>query len=149
MNNMKDGLKVCPHCGSSLCYEQEIGNDKTWMCLGCGYTSTSLMKEGSKEEQELTHKQPNLYKELRFVDSEKYVWYPAVVTVPEKGILYADIVDTDWQWAMTPMRELTSKEQQMKKYRGLKYVADMQQTKHFDKLNFIEAAKAIGMLDEN
>src|SRR5574344_311275 len=149
-NKKQDGLVKCPHCGSGLCYAQRIGNEETWMCLACGYTSTTLMKAGSETEKKVTAKQPKLYREqLRFVDINGYVWYPAVLTVPDKGMVYIDgSTPEDWQWTATPMREITFKERRMKKFKGQKYVADIAKTQHFGKEGFAEAALAIGLYDK-
>lgn len=145
---IRDGFVECPHCGSSLCYTQNVNGEETWTCMSCGYTSTTLMKEGSETEQAVSARQPHLYQDLKFVDRDKYVWYPAVVTVPEKGMVYVSGTSLeDWQWAATPMRKLTGKEQRMKKYKGSKYVADTEHTKFYGREGFIQAAVDVGMFN--
>lgn len=145
----KDGLIRCPHCGSEVCYEQHIGDVTTAMCLSCGFTTTSQMQEGSEAEQAVFSKNPKLYKGLRFVDpATKLVWYPAVLAVPEKGMVYINgSTEENWQWTATPVRKLTRKEQRLKKYQGQKYVADMKSSKFFGKDGFLEAATSLGMFD--
>lgn len=147
---IKDGFVMCPHCNCNLCYTQNINGEETWMCLGCGYTSTTLMKEGTDTEKQVSSKQPKLYQDLKFVDKDRYVWYPAVMTVPDKGMVYVDGASAkEWQWAATPMRKLTEKEQRMKKYKNSRYVADTERTKFFGEGGFVQAAEAIGMFDES
>lgn len=150
MSKIQDGFVECPRCHSNACYAQNIGNKETWMCLSCGYTSTTDMLEGSETEQVVSKKQPKLYQDLKFVDKDKYVWYPAVVTVPEKGMVYIDGTSTeDWEWVATPMRKLTGKEQRMKKYKGKTYVADTDRTQRFGQEDgFIKAADAIGFFEQ-
>ena len=111
------------------------------------------MKEGSELEQSTTARQAQLYRDLKFIDQQGLVWYPAVFTVPEKGMVYLDINKDEegkpiLQWAATPMRELTPKEQRSKKYKGMKYVADTKATSYFGHLGFMEAAVSLGMFDE-
>lgn len=143
---LKDGFVECPHCKSRLCYAQQLDDQETWMCFHCGYTSTTQMKEGTPVEKAVTEKHPNLYQDLKFVDPDGYVWYPAVLTVPGRGMLYIDGSSTaDWQWAVTPMRTLTEKERKLKQFRNQEYAADMKRTKYYGKEGFIEAASDLGL----
>ena len=144
---MEDGFVPCPKCGSNMCYAQRIDDVETWMCFTCGFTSSTLMKKGSDTEQQITAKQAQLYKDLSFVDDAGYVWYPAVLTVPDKGMVYIDYNNGDWDWVATPMRKLTPKEKRMKQYKGKEYVANIKETKRFGKEGFMEAAVAMGMFD--
>ena len=54
--------------GSNACYEQsfeEKGEEiKTWLCFGSGYTTSTLMTEGSKTLQDLMETAPELHKDL-------------------------------------------------------------------------------------
>lgn len=143
---MNDGFSTCPHCGSNMCYIQNVGNEETWMCLSCGFTSTTLMKEGTESEKQVSAKHPSLYKDLKFTDQNGYVWYPAVITVPGKGMVYIDGSDSEqWTWVATPMRKLTFKEQRMKKFKGQKYIADSKKTKAFGKEGFMEACVSLDL----
>lgn len=149
----KDGFVVCPCCGSNMCYAQQIGDIETWICMSCGKTSSTLMKQGSKTEQQVTEKQPQIYRDLSFVDTDGYVWYPAVLTVPDKGMVYIDInTNSDgskvWEWVETPMRKLTSKEKKMKQFKGKSFTTDIKGTKRFGKEGFVEAAVAAGFFNE-
>lgn len=147
---MEDGFVTCPHCGSQLCYAQNVDEQETWACMSCGFTSTTLMKEGSETEKAVSARHPNLYKDLKFVDKDGYVWYPSVVTVPGKGMIYVDGSNSeDWQWAVTPMRSLTKKEKRMKAYAGKEYLTDIKGTKHFGKEGYVEAMAFLGLLGEN
>ena len=143
---IKDGLIECPRCKSHVCYGQKIGSEETWLCLTCGFSSTTLMKSGTETEKNVSNKQPKLYQDLRFTDSDGYVWYPSCMTVPEIGMVYIDGTNLeDWEWVATPMRKLSPKEQRMKQYRGQKYVANVKETKRFGKDGFMKAAISIGM----
>lgn len=147
---MEDGFVTCPHCGSQLCYAQNVDGQETWACFSCGFTSTTLMKEGSETEKAVSAKHPNLYKDLKFVDKDGYVWYPSVVTVPGKGMIYVDGSDSEnWQWAVTPMRPLTKKEKRMKAYAGKEHLVDVRSTKYFGKDGYVEAMAFLGLLGEN
>lgn len=144
---------VCPHCGSQLCFHQQVGeNVEAMTCLSCGFTTTNQMLEGSETEKAVSAKHPTLYKDLRFKDVHGFVWYPAVVTVPGVGMAYIDGSSTeDWEWASTPMRKLTRKERRSGRYGNQEYIAVPSQTKKFGKEGgFVKALDSLGLLgDEN
>lgn len=148
-----DRFDVCPRCGSNMCYVQDFPDgNQTQLCFTCGYTTNSRMVEGSELEQNVTAKQAKLYQDLKFVDQKGMVWYPAVFSVPDKGMIYLDINRDEegkpvLNWAATPMRKLTPKEQRSKKYKGMKYVADTKATRMFNHFGFMEAALSLGMFD--
>lgn len=146
---IKDGLVPCPCCGSNLCYAQRHEDDvETWICMTCGHTSSTYMKKGTPEEQAVTDKQPSLYKDLSFTDKDGYVWYPATMTVPDKGMVYIDGTSPeDWEWVAVPMRKLTTKEKRMKQFKGKEYVVDSSKTQKFGKEGFLEAALSLGMFE--
>ena len=148
-----DKFEVCPRCGSNMCYTQVLEDGtETKLCLTCGFTTNSHMKVDSEMDRAVTDKQPQLYKDVRFLDQEGLVWYPAVLTTLDKGMVYLDINkdkdgNPDFNWAATPVRELTPKEKRSKKYKGMKYVADTKNTKLFGLDGFMSAAISLGMFD--
>lgn len=146
---MRDKFVECPRCKSGLCYTQQVGTEETWMCMGCGFTSTTLMKEGSETEKEVTGKQPQLYLDLKFVDEEKYVWYPAVIAVPDRGMVYLDGTSIDnATWVGIPIRTLTRKERRMKEFKGKEYTLNSAQRKEFGKEGFVEALVELKILGD-
>lgn len=145
-----DSFVECPHCGSQLCYHQNVGDAEALVCMKCGFTTSNLMKEGSETEKAVSGQYPTLYKDLRFVDKFGYVWYPAVVTVPGVGMVYIDGSSTeDWEWAATPMRKLTRKERRSGMYKeNQEYLAIPAQTKKFGKDGYILALSSLGLLGD-
>ena len=73
--------------GSNACYEQTFNQDgkeiKTWLCFGSGFTTSTLMTEGSKAVNDLLETSPELYKDLLHTDKEKKVSleYPSILHV--------------------------------------------------------------------
>ena len=44
---MKDQLVECKRCKGNACYEQNIEeNLQTWLCMGCGFTTSTVMNKG-------------------------------------------------------------------------------------------------------
>jgi len=120
--------------GSNACYEQVItdGNTNTtittWMCFGSGFTTSTLMTEGSNLVKQAIETSPELYKDLMHKDEKGLVWLPATITIPEKGMVFVDGTD-----------KKMSKEQTHK--------MDMQNVKHFNQNDFMDAAEYIGMFE--
>lgn len=147
---MKDQLVICKKCGGNACYEQHLPEEVvTWMCMGCGFTTSTLMSEGSKVHNDLLETSPELYKDLLFVDDENKVWAPATITLPEKGMVFLDGRNADeWKWAAVKQVEITDKERKEKNFpKGQTHRMDMQNVKHFDKNDFMTACEEIGFFE--
>ncbi len=86
----EDKIIDCPHCNSQLCYENQQGEVKIWVCLTCGFTANSQMKEGSEYYEKQIEFLPELYKELIFIDEDKIVWLPNYVHIRGSGMIYVD-----------------------------------------------------------
>mgnify|MGYP000672253572 FL=1 len=84
--------------GSNACYEQSFEQEgqevKTWLCFGSGFTTSTLMTEGSKTVADLLETAPELHKDLIHIDDKKRVWAPATITIPEKGMVFVDGTNT-------------------------------------------------------
>ena len=67
---MDSQLIECNICKGNACYEQVIVDGNlpetvtTFMCFGCGMTTTSLMKKSSVMVKETFNRSPELYKDL-------------------------------------------------------------------------------------
>lgn len=150
--NTNEGLVTCPHCGSSLCYAQrdEKSGVEVWACTSCGYSSTNLLKEGSEQEKAFGAKQPQLYRDLKFIDKDGYVWYPSVVTVPEKGMVFIDGTSKEnWEWASSKFIRLS---RQQKRARKRARLPDKDFTmgpiQKFGQNGYIEAVASIDMFGD-
>ncbi len=80
-----DSLIDCPLCKEKFaCYSIKMNENKnTYLCLGCGYQSNDLMKQGDFDEEQYEQEMPELYKDLKRLDEENRVWYPSVVNIQE------------------------------------------------------------------
>ena len=108
----QDKLVNSPICDSNACYESEFktqdGVIKTWLCMTSGYTSNTTMtldSEALKQTLELT---AELIKDLRQDHvppggGEKLAWFPTVITMPEKGMIFPEPVkgtENEWLWTV-------------------------------------------------
>lgn len=138
MNNAEK-LEECGRCQSLLCVVQNISEDvNTRLCLKCGYTTSTLLTEGSEVTQQLLERSPELYKELMFKDKENFLWFPATLSVPNVGIVFVDGTTVqDWKWGAAKARPVTKDDKNLVK--GQTHKMDMKNIKHFNQNEFLEA----------
>ena len=156
MNN--EGKVKCPHCGSNNCFTEEVSVEganpvASYMCMGCGYTSTTLNEKGSELIKEHESTSPQLMIDLKWVDPQtNLVWYPMALNFPNTGIVFPDGTSKkDWKWRAVPAVDIPKEDQ--KKYPiatqpGQYYTkkADMEQSVLFEQNEFNEACKFIGLI---
>jgi len=140
-----DKLIECKRCGGNACYEQKINEEvTTWLCWGCGFTTSTLMTEKSEVITQALETSPELYKDLMFKDKDGLSWLPSTLTLPEKGMVFIDGTDKkNWKWAgvqAIPLQEGDNKISEDQTHK-----MDMKNVKHFEQKDFMEAADYIGM----
>ena len=142
---MDDKLTICKHCGSDACYEHKQQEVTIWSCMGCGFTTNELMIDESQLVKETEEVMPELYKDIRFVDSEKKVWYPTVINIQDKGTVFINGTNKDnWGWAGIQVTETT--EEEKVKLKGATHKSDPKTLKMFDQKSFDEACAYIGLI---
>ena len=142
---MDDKLVICSHCGSDACYEHKQQGILVWSCMGCGFTSNELMVEGSQLVIETEEVMPELYKDIKFIDDKKQVWYPTVINIQDKGTVFVNGTTKDnWGWAGIKAVETTDEEKE--KLKGALYKSDPKTLKMFGKNEFDEAINYIGLI---
>jgi len=147
---MKDQLIECKRCGGNACYEQHINETTTtWMCMGCGFTSSTMMLEGSKLVADLLETSPELHKDLLITDDTNHVWDPATFTIPAKGMVFTDGTSKeDWKWSAVKAIPITEEDRKLKQYpKDQTHRMDMPNAKLFDKSDFMDALEVIGFYD--
>ena len=144
----KDKLVEGPF-GSNACYEQSFEQQgqeiKTWLCFGSGFTTSTLMTEGSKVVQDLLETSPELYKDLLHTDKDKKVWAPATITLPEKGMVFLDGSNKEqWKWASVRSVPITEEDRKTKSFPSDQtHKMDMNNIKHFEQNDFMTALENI------
>lgn len=142
---MNDKLVICAKCGSDACYEHEIEKITVWSCMGCGFTTNELMLEGSQLVTESEEVMPELYKDIKFIDDQKRVWYPTVLNISDKGTVFVNGVDKNtWGWAGIKAIETTDEEKV--KFKGATHKSDPKTLQTFTKDQFDEACAYIGLI---
>lgn len=142
---MSDKLTICNHCGSDACYEHKQQGIIIWSCMGCGFTTNELMIEGGELVLETEEVMPELYKDIKFIDDKKQVWYPTVINIQDKGTVFANGTNKEnWGWAGIKVIETT--EEEKIKFKGAEYKSDPKTLKTFNKTSFDEACHYIGLI---
>jgi hypothetical protein len=145
---MRDEFVTCQCCGRATCYKTPISStDFTLMCFSCGMTTVSLCSENSEMDIKIKETAPELYKDLRVVDNANLVWYPATITVPEKGIIFLDgTAKSNCKWAAAKAVEIPKKDR--KKFPAdQKYKIDMDTVAYFPQDEFTFALQHINLLE--
>lgn len=141
-------MTICPHCGGNACYEQQVSEEvSTHFCFGCGFTTSTVMSVGSKPVLDALETSPELYKDLMFTDKNNLVWFPATVSLPEKGMVFLDGTSKEnWKWSAVQAVEITEEEKE--KYpQGQTHRMDTGNAQMFGQKDFMDALDAINFFD--
>jgi hypothetical protein len=147
---MKDQLVECKRCGGNACYEQHVDQSTTtWLCMGCGFTTTSEMKKDSAVVENIIATSPELYKDLLYEDESKFIWAPSTITIPGKGMVFIDGTSkSDWEWTAVLSIPLTEEEKLSGKYpEGQEFKMDMNSSRKFGQKEFMDALEVIGFYE--
>jgi len=143
-----DNLIQSPISDSNACYVTKLNDDVTsYLDFGSGFTTTSLMVENSEAVKAAIETSPDLFKDIRIKDNEGKIWFPATITVPNSGMVFADGTSKeDWAWSAVKIVNLTEEEINTGKYpAGQTTKVDMSSIKRFPKeKGFIDALDEIG-----
>ena len=155
MEQSKDSIVDCDVCKGNCCYTTKLTDEITnKQCFGCGFFTSTLMKEGSDFYVQQMDILPELYKELaiEYKDTQE-VWIPTTVNIPEKGMIFANGKSVDsWKWAAVKAIDIKKEDQHKfpnpnKKGEFYTRKMDMTTLKEFDKKDYIGAMEFLGLLD--
>jgi len=140
-------LTTCKRCGSDACYEQQVNEEvKTWLCMGCGFTTSTLMTEGSNPVKTVLETSPELYKDLMYKDSDGHIWMPSTITLPNRGMVFLDGTSAkEWSWAAVKAVPLTEGDQKVNKDQTHK--KDMKNVQRYKERDFMDALETIGFFE--
>jgi hypothetical protein len=97
---MMEEMHDCPICGiESSIFDVKMSGVDTQICQSCGYQTNKGMVDGTDFEQSLYDSQPELFKDLKLVDDNGFVWYPTVLNEVNQAMLFPDGKNADnWGW---------------------------------------------------
>ena len=120
---------------------------ESYMCFGCGMTTNSYMAIDSDKLEELTKNNTQLMNDLKIMDEERgLIWFPSVINMGEKGLIYPDGVKTDWHWHYAKVIDVP--EEQRKHYEGHDKRLDIENPEVFGQFEFMGACQAMGIIKD-
>jgi hypothetical protein len=115
----------------------KMGGVNTQICQSCGYQTNEGMVEGTDLEKSIYESQPELFKDLKIVDNNQFVWYPTVLNEQNKAMLFPDGKNSeDWGWRVAQYILLTEKDKALP---GQTHKLDMTNSTLFPPLMFSAA----------
>lgn len=151
-----DNLIKCPVCGQEDCYKESENNIDSYLCMACGYTSTSLNLNESIDLRKWEQSTPELIKKSKWIDPDtNLVWYPSVLNFPNIGMIFPDGTnETNWKWRLCRAIDIPVEDQN--KYpipgkEGQFYTKriDMKGSILYEKENFKTACEDLGILQKS
>jgi hypothetical protein len=158
---VEDKLVKCNRCDGDACYKHEVNGIELYSCYGCGFQTSSVMKQGEKFFEEQIEILPELYKALLGEDDEGMVWMPQTVNLPQQGMVFASAAkdhgvinetpsQNNYEWAAVKAVEI--KEEEKEKYpipskegEFYEWRMDMTTEKRFSHENFMDALDYINI----
>ena len=144
----------CPMCGDlhNNCVVEKTEVDgkpfESYICLQCGMTSNSYLAFDSEKLEEYTKSHSKLMNDLKVFDKERdIVWFPSVINMGEKGIIYPDGDHVNWHWYYAKVIDIPEEERD--KYDGHERRLDVENAEKFGQFEFMEACKAMGVIVDN
>ena len=120
---------------------------ESYMCFSCGMTSNSYMAIDNDKLEELTKNNTQLMNDLKLMDEERgLIWFPSVVNMGEKGLIYPDSVANDWYWNYAKVIDVP--EEERKHYEGHDKRLDIENPEVFGQYEFMGACQAMGIIKD-
>jgi len=139
----------CPVCYDvDACFEDIQEKFNSYMCFNCGFMSNSVYTDDNLNQIENSSK---LVNELKYYDDvRKIYWYPSVVNMGAKGIIFPEGAQDNWSWKYAEVVPIDQEEQldypipgEDDKYYTEKL--DVENAETFGQYEFLEACKKMGI----
>tara|TARA_B100000131_G_scaffold317469_1_gene359545 strand:+ start:1483 stop:1938 length:456 start_codon:yes stop_codon:yes gene_type:complete len=142
---------VCKDLSNNCVVEQTVVADKqfeSYICFQCGMTTNTHFAIDSEHLEKMTENNTQLMNDLKVIDEERgLVWFPSVVNMGEKGIIYPDGKEHDWYWNYAPVVDVPEEERDQ--YDGHDKRLDIENPQKFGQFEFMEACIAMGIIETN
>ena len=141
----------CPVCKSKNCFESIDKDVTSYLCLRCGYTSNSLLKQNSESLEKILSTTPQLAKDLQVFDfTRELYWIPTVINMGDRGIIYPEGTIDYWKWKYAKVVDVpkeNKKDFPIPDKDGEYYTTmlDVENAQEFENTGFLEACKAMGI----
>ena len=143
----------CPMCGDlyNNCFVEKTEIEgkpfESYMCFQCGMTSNSYLAFDSDKLEEYTKNHSELMNDLKIMDEERgLIWFPSVLNMGEKGIIYPDGKQNDWYWNYAKVIDVPEEERDQ--YEGHDKRLDIENPEVFGQYEFTDACQAMGIIKD-
>jgi len=147
----------CPVCyDKDKCFEDVQDEYSSYLCFKCGFMSDSRYEVNGLKLLDNLKKSPKLVQDLEFEDKERnIVWFPAVINMGEKGIIFPDVPEEqedkavfdartqNYVWKYASVVEVP--EEERAQFNNFDRRLDVENAKVFDQYNFMGACKEMGI----
>ena len=121
---------------------------ESYICFECGMTSNSHFALDSEHLEKATENNTALMNDLKIIDEKRgIVWFPSVINMGEKGIIYPEGEIYNWNWYYAPVVDVAVDERD--KYEGMEKRLDLENPQKFGQFEFMKACKAMGVIIDN
>ena len=121
---------------------------ESYICFQCGMTSNSYLAFDSDKLEEYTKSHSKLMNDLKIFDKERdIVWFPSVINMGEKGIIYPEGDRVNWHWYYAKVVDIP--EEDRDEYDGHEKRLDVENAEKFGQFEFMEACKSMGVIVDN
>ena len=146
---MERVIDSCPICyDTDSCFEDIQEKFKSYMCFNCGFMSSSYYTKDTVKEAEGMVK---LVDELKSFDEERQIWwYPSVLNMGPKGIIFPEGNPDNWIWKYARVVEVSEEEQKQYPIPGkdgefYTEKLDVENAKSYGQYEFLQACKDMGI----
>jgi Zn ribbon nucleic-acid-binding protein len=138
----------CPICGTDKSVVAlKMSGVNTRICQSCGFQTNEGMVDGSDVEKSIFESQPELFKDLKLVDDNGFVWYPTVLNEQNQAMLFPDGKNADnWGFRVAAYIPITDKD---KAIVGQTHKLDMENSTLFPNVMFPAALYLYSTLIKN
>ena len=149
---MERVIDSCPICyDTDSCFEDIQEKFKSYMCFNCGFMSSSYYTKDTVKEAEGMVK---LVDELKSFDEERQIWwYPSVLNMGPKGIIFPEGNSGNWVWKYAEVVEVPKEEQKQYPIPGkdgefYTEKLDVENAKSYGQYEFLQACEDMGIAME-
>ena len=121
---------------------------ESYMCFQCGMTTNSYLAFDSEKLEEYTKSHSKLMNDLKIYDEDRdLVWFPSVLNMGEKGIIYPEGEVNNWHWYYAKVIDIL--EEDREQYEGHERRLDVDNAEKFGQFEFTDACIAMGIIKDN
>ena len=121
---------------------------ESYMCFECGMTSNTYLAFDSEKLEEYTKNHSQLMNDLKIFDEKRgIVWFPSVINMGEKGIIYPEGNVGNWHWYYAKVIDIPKDERE--KYDGHERRLDVDNAQKFGQFEFMDACQSMGIIKDN